>query len=52
VPKELRGTRYRHLVIPPLRVFYRREGGKIYIVYIMRSEKFFDAHILSEREGE
>lgn len=38
-PHDLPDSRYRHLSIPPLRLFYRVEGNVVYIVYIMRSEK-------------
>ncbi len=49
-PKELRGTAYRHLVIPPLRVFYRIAGDRIYIIYIMRGERLFRISDVSERD--
>jgi len=39
VPSELRGTRYRHLVIPPLRIFYRQQKDIVYIVHVMRGER-------------
>ncbi|MBK1791552.1 type II toxin-antitoxin system RelE/ParE family toxin [Persicirhabdus sediminis] len=38
-PHDLPGTRYSHLSIPPLRVFYRIEGEIVYIVYVMRAER-------------
>ncbi len=38
-PHDLPGTRYRHLSIPPLRVFYRIEGEIVYVVYLMRAER-------------
>ncbi len=41
MPKELRGTRYRHLIISPVRIFYRQEGSKIYLVHVMRGERRF-----------
>ena len=41
IPQELRGLRYRQIVEPPCRIFYRHEskGGKLYIVHVMRSEQ-------------
>ncbi len=39
VPHDLRDFEYRHLVVSPLRIFYRIEGDTIYIVYVMRFEK-------------
>ena len=38
-PQELRGWRYRQIVEPPCRVFYREESGRVYILYVMRSER-------------
>jgi toxin ParE1/3/4 len=40
-PPELRGSRYRQLVEPPCRVFYRYTGGSVYILYVMRAEQRF-----------
>lgn len=41
IPRELKGLRYRQIVEPPCRIFYRHEskGGKVYIVHVMRSEQ-------------
>lgn len=38
-PAELRGWRYRQIVEPPCRVFYRHQDGCVYILHIMRSER-------------
>ncbi|MBI2512898.1 MAG: type II toxin-antitoxin system RelE/ParE family toxin [Opitutae bacterium] len=38
-PRELAGTRYRQLVVPPVRVFYRVEGEHVFIVHVTRSER-------------
>ena len=38
-PHDLPDTAYRHLVINPLRVFYRIQDDLVYIVYVMRHEK-------------
>ena len=38
VPKELRDARYRQLIEPPCRIFYRPDGRRIYIVHVMRGE--------------
>lgn len=38
-PQELRRSRYRQIVEPPCRVFYRYDGYKVFIVYVMRSER-------------
>lgn len=37
-PPELPGARYREIVEPPCRVFYRHEGPRVLIVHVMRFE--------------
>ena len=49
-PKELRGSRYRQLVEPPCRVFYRYDGERVYILYVMRGEMRLRRSSLSKRE--
>lgn len=39
IPHDLPGSRYRHLIVNPLRIFYRVEGDSVLIVYVMRSER-------------
>lgn len=39
VPAELRASRYRQIVEPPCRVFYRFDGKRVWILYVMRSER-------------
>ena len=39
VPHDLSDTGYRHLIVSPLRIFYRVEGDTVFIVYVMRFEK-------------
>jgi toxin ParE1/3/4 len=39
-PQELpRSTRYRQLVEPPCRIFYRFDGERAFVLHIMRSER-------------
>lgn len=38
-PKELGRSRYRQIVEPPCRVFYRHDGDKVLILHVMRSER-------------
>ena len=40
-PPELGRSRYRQIVEPPCRVFYRYDGHKVFIVHVMRSERLF-----------
>ena len=49
-PRDLSGTPYRQFVIPPLRVFYRVSDDRVYIVYVMRSERRFWLRDVQERE--
>jgi toxin ParE1/3/4 len=37
-PPELRRSRYRQIVEPPCRVFYRFDGRRVYILHVMRGE--------------
>lgn len=36
-PSELRGWRYRQIVEPPCRIFYREDSNQVYILYAMRA---------------
>jgi plasmid stabilization system protein ParE len=38
-PPELKGRRYRQIVEPPCRVFYRVDGRRVYILHVMRAEQ-------------
>ena len=40
-PRELTGTPYRQLVLPPLKIFYRLTGKKAYVVCVVRGERRF-----------
>lgn len=49
-PQELRGWRYRQIVEPPCRVFYRIDGDCVYILYVMRAERLLRAGRLASRD--
>ncbi len=49
-PPELKGWRYRQIVETPCRVFYRQDGDRIYILYVMRAERPLDISRLAIRE--
>jgi toxin ParE1/3/4 len=51
VARELPDSRYRHLVVRPLRIFYRIESGSVLIVYIMRSERLLKVSDLTEHDS-
>lgn len=48
-PQELKRSRYRQIVEPPCRVFYRHDGGKVFILYVMRSERLLRKGQLTAR---
>lgn len=49
-PPELpKRSRYREVVVAPCRIFYRVDNTKIYILYVMRSEKLLRKFILEDR---
>lgn len=37
-PKELRNSRYRQIVEPPCRIFYRHDGERVFVLHVMRGE--------------
>jgi len=49
-PKELRGLRYRQIIEPPCRIFYRYDKHRVYILHVMRGERRFRRSTLSKRE--
>ncbi|MEW9573329.1 type II toxin-antitoxin system RelE/ParE family toxin [Rhodanobacter sp. Si-c] len=38
-PQELGRSRYRQVVEPPCRIFYRHDDGKVFILHVMRAER-------------
>ena len=50
VPPELRGSRYRQIVEPPCRVFYRYDGERVWILHIIRGERQLRPGHLRQRE--
>lgn len=49
-PKELKGWRYRQIIEPPCRVFYREDSGRVLILHVMRSERLLRPEVLANRE--
>ncbi len=45
-----RSTRYRHVVEPPCRIFYRYDGEGVLILHVMRSERKLRASRLVRAE--
>jgi toxin ParE1/3/4 len=50
VPRELRGSRYRQVVEPPCRVFYRYDGERVFILHVMRGERLLRLSDLRQRD--
>lgn len=51
-PSELTGWRYRQIVEPPCRVFYRHEENSVYVLHVMRSERQLrQGELLQRDEG-
>lgn len=48
-PTELHGWRYRQIVEPPCRVFYRFDGKRVFIVHVMRAERMLRTSALRGR---
>ena len=48
-PRELRGGRYRQIIESPCRIFYRREGETVYVLYVMRGERKLRPRALAAR---
>ena len=49
-PRELKGWRHRQIVEPPCRIFYRYDGRRVYILYVMRAERLLRRRRLVARE--
>jgi toxin ParE1/3/4 len=49
-PSELKGWRYRQIVGPPCRVFYRINEKKVLILYVMRAERLLQVDHLLDRD--
>jgi len=50
IPPELEGGRYRQVIAPPCRVFYRLDGKRVFILYVMRAERLFSSAGLRTRD--
>lgn len=48
-PQELKRSRYRQIVEPPCRVFYRYDSHKVFILHVMRFERLLRKGRLAAR---
>ena len=46
VPPELPDSVYREVVLPPCRIFYRVDGDRVFILYVMSEERQLRAYML------
>ena len=51
-PPELKKSRYKEVIVDPCRILYRIEKDKVYILYVMRSERKLRKYLLRERSKE
>ncbi len=45
-PPELPNSVYRELVVQPCRIFYREDGKRVLVLYVMREERQLRAYML------
>jgi toxin ParE1/3/4 len=50
VPPELRGSRYRQIVEPPCRAFYRYDGKRVFILHVIRGERQLRPSLIRQRD--
>lgn len=50
-PPELEKSRYLEIIVNPCRIFYRTEGNKVFILYVMRSERKLRKYLLNARKN-
>lgn len=46
IAPELTNSVYREVVVPPCRIFYREDEGRVLVIYVMREERQFRAYML------
>lgn len=47
IPPELPNSIYREVLVPPCRIFYREEGNRVLVLYVMREERQLRAYMLA-----
>ncbi len=50
-PLEFKESRYLEIIVNPCRIFYRIDGDKVYILYVMRSERNLRKYLLNARQN-
>lgn len=49
-PPELKGWRYRQIVELPCQIFYREDGSRVYVLYVMRGEMLLHRSAINARD--
>lgn len=49
IPPELPESLYREVLIPPCRIFYRKDNKRVFILCVMREERQLRAYMLENR---
>ncbi|MEZ8486022.1 type II toxin-antitoxin system RelE/ParE family toxin [Vibrio splendidus] len=49
LPPGLEHLNYREVVVNPCRVFYKQDGDKVYILFVMRAERDLRRFLLSKQ---
>ncbi len=50
-PPEFKKSRYLEIIVNPCRIFYRIEGDKVYILYVMRNERTLRKYLLNAKKN-
>ncbi len=50
-PLEFKESRYLEIIVNPCRIFYRIDGDKVYILYVMRRERKLRKYLLNARQN-
>jgi len=48
-PQELKKSRYRQIVEPPCRIFYRYDGRAVFVLHVMRAERLLRKELFVSR---
>jgi len=51
IPRDLPDRRYREIVEPPCRIFYRRDRDTLYVLYVVRGEQQLRKSLLAGRDS-
>ncbi|ENP8342985.1 type II toxin-antitoxin system RelE/ParE family toxin [Vibrio harveyi] len=49
IPSDLKHLSYREVVVNPCRVFYKQDGDKVFILFVMRAERDLRKFLLNKQ---